>query len=404
MKATTIRAWFIACLLCISGTLFSQGISVTGTIDVNNLTVTGTIEGGAYSGTFTSGSLANITSIGTLGNLTVTNNVSAATFSGVMSTAAQPNITSLGTLGNLTVTNSIIGGSLSLTGAAAVSSLNATGSVTAVNFLPGFSTTATAAGTTTLTTNSNYIQEFTGTSTQTVTLPVVSTLDRGESFFIVNNSSGTVTVNSSGGNVVKVVPANSQVLVTCVSTSGTTAASWSQSNTYSYITGGGVGSITANSGGIAATETAIVSSVALAADRLLVGTVIRITIDGTHTATTARAPTFRVKLGTNGTTADAAIATFTFPNGTNSGTNVPFRLVIDLTVRTVGAAATLSGIAQLINNGVTGIAASAAQVLAATAATFNTTTSGNIVTATLQMSGASSTATITNAFIEFVNK
>lgn len=44
------------------------------------------------------------------------------------------------------------------------------------NFINGFTTTATAAGTTTLTVSSTYNQVFTGGSTQTVVLPVASTL------------------------------------------------------------------------------------------------------------------------------------------------------------------------------------------------------------------------------------
>lgn len=39
-----------------------------------------------------------------------------------------------------------------------------------------YSTTATAAGTTTLTVSSNQLQFFTGTTTQTVALPVASTM------------------------------------------------------------------------------------------------------------------------------------------------------------------------------------------------------------------------------------
>ena len=47
-----------------------------------------------------------------------------------------------------------------------------------VNVINGFTSTATAAGTTVLTATSTGIQEFTGSTTQTVTMPVVSTLPR----------------------------------------------------------------------------------------------------------------------------------------------------------------------------------------------------------------------------------
>lgn len=103
--------------------------------------------------------------------------------------------------------------------------------ITTGNLLNGYATTATAAGTTTLTVNSVYQQYFTGTTTQTVTLPVASTLVLGQQFLITNNSTGLVTVQSSGANSIQVMAASSNLLVTCILTSGTTAASW---NSYYY--------------------------------------------------------------------------------------------------------------------------------------------------------------------------
>jgi hypothetical protein len=99
-------------------------------------------------------------------------------------------------------------------------------------------TTATAAGTTTLTVSSYTIQEFTGATTQTVVLPVVTTLRLGHQFRFINNSSGLVTVNSSGGNLVTTVAAGATVFVSCILITGTTAASWSVFNaaaTYSTL-------------------------------------------------------------------------------------------------------------------------------------------------------------------------
>lgn len=91
----------------------------------------------------------------------------------------------------------------------------------------GYATTATAAGTTTLTSASAYQQYFTGTTTQTVVLPVTSTLTLGLSYFIRNNSTGIVTVQSSGANTIATVAPGKHVEFTCILTSGTTAASWS---------------------------------------------------------------------------------------------------------------------------------------------------------------------------------
>jgi hypothetical protein len=98
---------------------------------------------------------------------------------------------------------------------------------TANNFLSGYSTTATAAGTTTLTVASEYQQYFTGTTTQSCVLPVTSTLTLGHRFFIANHSTGDVTVQSSGLNEVVILTEDESALVTCILTSGTTGASWS---------------------------------------------------------------------------------------------------------------------------------------------------------------------------------
>jgi hypothetical protein len=104
-----------------------------------------------------------------------------------------------------------------------------TGATSLVNAgidLVTFNTTATAAGTTTLTSTSPSVQFFTGTTTQTIVLPVASTMVLGQRFTIHNNSTGSLTVNSSGANLVGTVTANTTVIVTCISTTGTSAASW----------------------------------------------------------------------------------------------------------------------------------------------------------------------------------
>ena len=98
--------------------------------------------------------------------------------------------------------------------------------MSANNFLAGFASTATAAATTTLTVSSAYNQYFTGTTTQTAVLPVTSTLALGFPFRVINNSTGVVTVQSSGANTIQAMAPGSALLLTCILTSGTTAASW----------------------------------------------------------------------------------------------------------------------------------------------------------------------------------
>lgn len=144
-------------------------------------------------------------------------------------------------IGNAKVTNAMLATAASAATPSYVVLRDASGNLSGNNFLSGYTTTATAAVTTTLLVGSTQLQYFTGVTTQIVALPVTSTLVLGQSFTIVNNSSGAVTVNSSGGNAVVVMAANSIATVTCILTSGTSAASWNV--TYSTAAAGG-GSVT----------------------------------------------------------------------------------------------------------------------------------------------------------------
>lgn len=116
--------------------------------------------------------------------------------------------------------------------------------MSANNFLPSYTTTATAGSTTTLTVSSTYAQFFTGSTTQTVQMPVTSTLYDGFPFYIVNNSSGNVTIESSGSNTIQVMAAGTTAYMTCINTTVTTAAGWN----CEYAFNGGEGSGTVNSG------------------------------------------------------------------------------------------------------------------------------------------------------------
>jgi hypothetical protein len=117
-------------------------------------------------------------------------------------------------------------GATTLSGATTIS--NAVGPVID-NIKLGYATTATAAGTTTLTVTSPHQQFFTGTTTQTVVLPVTSTLVLGLGYTITNNSTGVLTVQSSGLNDIISIPSKATVKVVCILITGTTAASWSYS-------------------------------------------------------------------------------------------------------------------------------------------------------------------------------
>ena len=152
---------------------------------------------------------------------TIARTDAANTFTGVQ-TMTSPALTTPAITGLATGS-----GVASAATASTLVSRDANANTTVNNLLEGYTTTTTAAGITTLTVGSTYAQFFTGSTTQTVTLPVASTLVLGQQFLIVNNSTGAVTVNSSGANAVIVLAGSTSAVITCILTSGTTAASWS---------------------------------------------------------------------------------------------------------------------------------------------------------------------------------
>lgn len=153
-------------------------------------------------------------------------------------------LTSVGTIGSGTWQGNAVGILYGGTGAATAPAAMAN--------LIGYTSTATSGGSTTLTNTSSYYQVFTGSATQTVVLPVTSTLQTGWSFYVVNNSTATVTINSSGGNLVTYVPTTTAVLVTCIGTTLTTAADWESGATgFSSYTGTGSSVVLATSPTIA---------------------------------------------------------------------------------------------------------------------------------------------------------
>ena len=104
--------------------------------------------------------------------------------------------------------------------------------LTADNFINVVDSTATAAGTTTLTIASGGVQVFTGTTTQTVRLPTTSVV-AGMSWVIVNQSSGAVTVQSSGANTVATVAAGNTSVFYSTANTPTTASHWVEMDTVS---------------------------------------------------------------------------------------------------------------------------------------------------------------------------
>lgn len=161
---------------------------------------------------------------------------------------------------------------------------------------------------------------------------------------------------------------------------------------------------TAASSAINTTETIIVKSDALAANRLAVGTVIRFTAIGTCTSSAANASTFSIRIGTAGTTSDGLMQQAVSSVAATSGTAIPFRMVFELVIRTIGTSATSHGFCTLFNTGTTGISAQTTQIILPTFTNFNTQTANNIVSLTYKSAATTTTCTFQISFIEIVYK
>ena len=109
--------------------------------------------------------------------------------------------------------------------ASAVAAWDASKNFSANALLPAQSSTVTAAATTTLTIASAQTQIFTGTSTQTVALPTAG-VSAGYSYTVVNQSTGAVTVQSSGLNTITVLPGGQTATFVARASTPTTAANW----------------------------------------------------------------------------------------------------------------------------------------------------------------------------------
>jgi hypothetical protein len=107
------------------------------------------------------------------------------------------------------------------------------------NLIENAVTIPTAGTTTTLTVASQKSQQFTGSSTQTVVLPNATTLAVGHQFYLMNRSSGAVTVNMNGGSLLQTMAASSFAVFTLLN-NGTAAGTWDAA----YSSGGGSGTVT----------------------------------------------------------------------------------------------------------------------------------------------------------------
>lgn len=227
-------------------------LSGLGTGILKNTTATG-VPSIAVAGDFptlnqnTSGSAATLTTPRAIngtnfdGSAAITVTAAAGTLTGTTlnATIVTSSLTSVGTIAAGVWSGTAVAIAKGGTGVAAVTTApaatvwagwDANKNLKANNHLPSFTTIATAAGTTVLVVGSTFFQAFTGATTQTVTLPVATTLANGQGFYITNASSGVVTVQTSGTNAIKAMAANSTLQVWVINTAGGTGtASWNWS-------------------------------------------------------------------------------------------------------------------------------------------------------------------------------
>jgi hypothetical protein len=166
------------------------------------------------------GSFTTLTTTGVVNHNTTTNNQSYTT------TGTGTITISSGTTGN--INNMAIGATTPASGAFTTLSYN--------NAAEAITSTATAAGTTTLTNTSTYYQRFTGTTTQTVVLPSETTIAAGIGYFILNSSTGNVTVQDSSAATLLILPAGGGAAFTSLSNASATG-NWSVSVPISTTTG-----------------------------------------------------------------------------------------------------------------------------------------------------------------------
>jgi hypothetical protein len=142
----------------------------------------------------------------------------------------------------------IAGGGTSVTSvttapaATAFAGWDANKNLNANSYVPLSTTTVTSAATLTLTVGSAMYQEATGSTASFIyKLPVASTMATGQQFIITNNSSVTITVQTSGLNTVQAMVAGTQLNITCSNTgggTGTASWTWIYSSTNASLPGG----------------------------------------------------------------------------------------------------------------------------------------------------------------------
>jgi len=169
-----------------------------------------------------------------------------------------------------------------------------------------YATTPTFVGTTTLSSTSAQYQYFTGTLTQTVVLPNVATLAAGFWFQIVNNSTGTITIQSSGLNNITTLKTNQAGIFTCILITGTDASSWSYQVMERTILSS---SAILSSISVSNVSTLVTNTFAIPSNYITAGNIFKIECVGVATTNTiGTASLFQVRIGSTNSSSDTLVA------------------------------------------------------------------------------------------------
>jgi len=179
------------------------------------------------------------------------NSGSAVTFSGTVTAFvtypasksvnldASGNVTTLGTVTSGSWNGSTIpvayGGTgvTASSGASSVVLRDANQNIVFNNYVAGFTATTASAGTTVLTVASTRNQILVGSTTHTFQMPNATTLQLGQSFLFVNNSSGLLTITNNASATIDTIPSGGAVQLGATNIS-TSAGSF---GIYSFLPG-----------------------------------------------------------------------------------------------------------------------------------------------------------------------
>ena len=149
------------------------------------------------------------------------------------------------------------------------------------------------------------------------------------------------------------------------------------------------------------TDTYVTPAYDIPANTLYAGATFRIKIVGYCTSTAANSVSLNLRIGTSGTTSDAAIVAGSVTAAT-TGSNTGFTIEATVTIRSIGASGAVFGTVVLVNSGVTGLSNVATAVAYTTSSPTVATTGALFIGVSMKSSATTTAFTISTATVEQV--